>query len=186
MLRWLCGALAPGSRLMRITGQISACKPHATISEGASATSFFSETRGESPCSRKIGDQSVDLVRACTISSSPGITAELGEQNVLDRGVLGRCKEECTARWISSAAFSMKGRSTFRFVVLRQPGALGRFGFSRLMPYARMMSCVSWLPRTPARACTRSARWQHRDVHDVRAQIDQRDILVFAVIRNCC
>ena len=52
-------------------------------------------------------------VRLCTISSSPGITAEPPVSRMCSTEVYCvEVKKNCIARCISSAAFSMNGRST--------------------------------------------------------------------------
>src|SRR5258708_6848289 len=89
-------------------------RAHATISEGASATSFFRETRGEiAMLAKGLATRALIWVRLCTISSSPGITAEPPVSKTCSTEVYWvDVKKNCTARWISRAAFSMKGRST--------------------------------------------------------------------------
>src|SRR5256885_1997544 len=111
----LATGLAPREQVDANHGSnLRMASPQATISEGASATSFFRETRGEiAMLAKGLATRALIWVRLCTISSSPGITAEPPVSRTCSTEVY--CvdvKKNCTARWISSAAFSMKGRST--------------------------------------------------------------------------
>src|SRR5207302_1450661 len=111
----LAARLAPGEQIDANHGSnLRMASPQATIKEGASATSFFSATRGEIAMFAKgLATKALIWVRLCTISSSPGITAEPPVSRTCSTEVYWvDVKKNCTARWISSAAFSMKGRST--------------------------------------------------------------------------
>src|SRR5436190_2688107 len=111
----LAARLAPGEQIDANHGSnLRMASPQATISEAASATSFFSDTRGEiAMLAKGLATRALIWVRLCTISSSPGITAEPPVSRTCSTEVYWvDVKKNCTARWISSAAFSMKGRST--------------------------------------------------------------------------
>src|SRR5882672_5010620 len=111
----LAARLAPREQIDANHGSnLRMASPQATISEGASATSFFSETRGEiAMLAKGLATSALIWVRLCTISSSPGITAEPPVSRTCSTEVYWvDVKKNCTARWISNAAFSMKGRST--------------------------------------------------------------------------
>src|SRR6266496_4074191 len=69
---------APREQVDAVHGSnLRIASPQATISEGASATSFFSCTREEiAMLAKGLATRVLICVRLCTISSSPGITAE--------------------------------------------------------------------------------------------------------------
>jgi len=100
---------------MRITGSnLRMPSPQATIRRAHPRPVFFSATRGEiAMLAKGLATNALIWVRLCTISSSPGITAEPPVSRTCSTEVYWvDVKKNCTARWISNAAFSMKGRST--------------------------------------------------------------------------
>ena len=125
--------------------------------------------------------------RELTMSSSPG-RVEVPPVSRMWSIALNwvEVKKNCIARWISSAAFSMNGRSTsasklsgsppdrlaFSASSLRQP-VVARDVLGELVAAERLLAGVDRLVVA-----------QHRDVHDARAEVDDGDVLVAALARQ--
>src|SRR5262249_30231397 len=115
LARGLAAGLAPRKQVDADHGSnLRIARPHATIREGASATSFLRGTRGEmAMLANGFATSVLICVRLWTISSRPGMTAEPPVSSTCSTDVYWvEVKKNCIARCISSAAFSMKGRST--------------------------------------------------------------------------